>query len=69
MFGLTDRGNKIKVNLVWVMFWYCWTYMVAIGKKLQTNEKLKRWLTNPNIQELQRDYHHKHDHLWKTNIW
>ena len=30
------------------MFWYNWTYMVVIGKKLQTNEKLKRWLTNPN---------------------
>ena len=49
MFGLADRaGNKIKVNSVWVMFWYHWTYMVAIGKKLRTNDKLKRWLTNPN---------------------
>ena len=40
MFGLADRGNKITVNSVWVMFWYYWTYMVDIGKKLQTNEKL-----------------------------
>ena len=48
MFGLADCGNKIKVNSVWVMFWYFWTYMVAIGKKLQTNEKLRRLLTNPN---------------------
>jgi len=50
MSGLTDRGRiKSKpVNLVLVMFWYYWTYMVAIGKKLQTNEKLKRWLTNPD---------------------
>ena len=30
------------------MFWNYGTYIVAIGKKLQTNEKLKRWLTNPN---------------------
>ena len=30
------------------MFWYYWTNMAAIYKKLQTDEKLKRWLTNPN---------------------
>ena len=48
MFGLAERGNKIKVTSVWIMFWYYWTYMVAIGKKLQTNEKPKGWLTNPN---------------------
>ena len=48
MFGLTDRGKKIEVNSVWVMFWYYWTYMIAIGKKLQTKENLKCWLTNPN---------------------
>ena len=30
------------------MFWYYWTYMAAIYKKLQTNEQLKRCLTNPN---------------------
>ena len=30
------------------MFLYYWTYMNAIGNKLQNNEKLKRWLTNPN---------------------
>ena len=30
------------------MFWHNWTYMVVIGKKLQTNEKLKRWLQNSN---------------------
>ena len=40
--------NKNKVNSVWAMFGYYWTYMVAIGKKLQTNDKLIRWLTNPN---------------------
>ena len=40
--------NKNKVNSVWVMFWYYWTYVVVIGKKLQTNDKLIRWLTNPN---------------------
>ena len=45
MFGLTDRGNKITVNSVWVMFWYDRTYIVGIGK---TTEKLKLWLTNPN---------------------
>ena len=48
MLGLADRGSKITVNSVWVMFWYNWTYMVAIGKKQQTNDKLERWLTNPN---------------------
>ena len=31
------------------------TYVVVIGKKLQTNEKLKRWLTIKPKQELQRD--------------
>ena len=31
------------------MFWYYWPYMNAIGKKLQNNEKLKRWLTNLNF--------------------
>ena len=36
MFGLTDRGNKITVNSVWVMFWYDRTYMVGIGKRVQT---------------------------------
>ena len=30
------------------MFLYYWTYMNAIGNKLQNSEKLKRWLTNPN---------------------
>ena len=30
------------------MFWYYCTFMVAIGKKLPTNEKLERWLTNVN---------------------
>ena len=54
MFGLADCGNKIKVNSVWVMFWYFWTYMVAIGKELQTNEKLRLWVNKPK-QELQRD--------------
>ena len=48
MFGLTDRGNKITVNSVWVMFWYDRTYMVVFGKNVQTTEKLKLWLTNPN---------------------
>ena len=36
--------NKNKVNLVWAMFGYYWAYMVAIGKKLQANDKLIRWL-------------------------
>ena len=48
MFGLADRGNNIKVNSALVMIWYNWIYMVVIDKKLQTNEKPKRWLTNPN---------------------
>ena len=48
MFRLADRGNKITVNSVWLMLWYYWTYMVHVGKKLQTNEKLKHWLTNSN---------------------
>ena len=33
---------------MWVMFWYFWTYIVVISKKLQTDEKLKRWLTSQN---------------------
>ena len=47
MFGLADRGNENNLKSVLVMFWFYWTYMVAIRKKLQTNEKPKRWLTNP----------------------
>ena len=35
MFGLADRGNIITVTSMWVMFWYYWSYVVAIGKKLQ----------------------------------
>ena len=49
MFGLSDRGNKNKVNLVWVMFGYNWMCKAAIDKKLQTYEKLRRWLANPNM--------------------
>ena len=38
------------------MLWYNWTYMVVIGKKLQTNENLKRYGYQAQIkQELQRD--------------
>ena len=48
MFVLADRENKIKVNSVKVVSWCDLTYMVVIDKKLQTNEKLKRWLPNPN---------------------
>ena len=48
MSELADRRIKIKVNSVWVMFWYNRTYMVVIGKRVQTNEKLKLWLKNPN---------------------
>ena len=48
MFGLADRGNENSLKSVLVMFWFYWTYMIAIHKKLQTNEKPKRWLTNPN---------------------
>ena len=62
MFGLTDRGNKITVNSVWVMFWYDRTYMVGIGKigykPVQTTEKLKLWLTNPNTRVVQ---YYRHD--------
>ena len=52
MFGLTDRGNKITVNSVWVMLWFHRTYMVLIGKRVQTSEKL----VNKPKQELQGDY-------------
>ena len=48
MFGLVDRGNKNNLNSVWVMFGYYRNYLVPIGKKLKTNEKLKRRITNPN---------------------
>ena len=51
MFGLTDRGNKITVNSVWVMLWFHRTYMVLIGKRVQTSEKL----VNKPKQELQGD--------------
>ena len=51
MFGLTDRGNKIAVNSVWVMFWFHRTNMVVIGKRVQTSEKL---IDKPK-QELQGD--------------
>ena len=40
MFGLVDRGNKNNLNSVWVMFGYYRNYLVPIGKKLNTNEKL-----------------------------
>ena len=72
MFGLADRRIKIKVNSVWVMFWYNRTYMAVIGKRVQTNEKRKLWLTkaNRNFKEtnVPRSAHHKHDHLRKTHI-
>ena len=49
MFELTDRKIIIKVDSVWVMFWYNRTYTVLIGKRVQlTIKKLKLWLTNPN---------------------
>ena len=48
MFGLTGNGNKTTVNSVSVMFWFHRTYMVVIGKRVQTSEKLKLWLTNSN---------------------
>ena len=61
MFGLTDRGNKNKVNsAVWVILLGCITVgcitvtnMATICKELQTNEQLKRWLTitNRNFNE------------------
>ena len=72
MFGLADRGNENRLKSVLVMFWFYWTYMVAIHKKLQTNEKTKTLVNKPK-QELQLDItnqgqlqHHKHDHLLKT---
>lgn len=72
MFGLVDRGNKNNLNSVWVMFGYYRNYLVPIGKKLKTNEKLKRRITNPN-----RIFNGTHepratltsqDHLCNTNI-
>ena len=53
MFGLTGRGNKITVNSVWVIFCFGFTgtYMVVIGKRVQTSEKL---IDKPK-QELQGD--------------
>ena len=51
MFGLTGNGNKITVNSVSVMFWFHRTYMVVIGKRVQTSEKL---IGKPK-QELQGD--------------
>ena len=48
MFGFVDCDNKSKTNLLWLMLWYNWTYTVSIDEKLQTNEQLKSWLTNPN---------------------
>ena len=74
MFVLADRENKIKVNSVLVMSWCNLTYMVVIDKKLQTNEKLKRWFPNPNrsfkeTNELRSALTSQHDHPRKTNIW
>ena len=48
MSELAGRRIKIKVDSVWVMFWYNRTYMVVIGKRVQTNEKPNLWLTNAN---------------------
>ena len=48
MFVVTDRGNKITLNSVWGMFWYDRAYMVVISKSVQTTEKLRLRLTNPN---------------------
>ena len=54
------------------MFGYYRHYLVAIGKKLKTNEKLKHRITNPN-----RIFNGTHeprsalasqDHLCNTNI-
>ena len=53
------------------MFWYRLIYATAIGKKLQTNEKLKTRI-NKSKQELQRDKWTKissNHHLCKTHIW
>ena len=33
----------VPATCSWVMLWYNGTYMVVIGKKLQTNENLKRY--------------------------
>ena len=52
------------------MFWYRLIYATAIGKKLQTNEKLKTRI-NKSKQELQRDKWTKissNHHLCKTHI-
>ena len=50
------------------MFGYYWAYMVAIGKKLQANDKLIRWLTNPN-----RNFNETNEPMSaltsQTNIW
>ena len=55
MFGLTDRGNKNKVNsAVWVMFLY---YCNLHGYDLQgaTNQWKTKTLVNNDKRELQRD--------------
>ena len=54
MFGLADRGNKSKVNSVWVMFWYYWTY----GSDQQ--EPTNQWTGLMNQGQF---WHHKHDQL------
>ena len=33
----------VRATCSWVMLWYNGTYMVVIGKKLQSNENLKRY--------------------------
>ena len=49
MFRLPDHRNQNQGELGVGYVLVNWTYMVVIGKKLQlTNEKLKRWLPNPN---------------------
>ena len=49
MFHLPEIYIWVKV-----MFWYYCTFMVAIGKKLPTNEKT-RTMVNKRKQELQWD--------------
>ena len=49
MFRLPDHRNQNQGELDVGYVLVNWTYMVVIGKKLHlTNEKLKRWLPNPN---------------------
>ena len=53
-----------------LMFFYYWNYTVRMGKKLQTNVKLTTQTgTSTRLMNQGQLWHHKFDHLSKTNIW